>query len=120
MLTLELFQSGPAVAVAFAILFFSIPNINQVRFDRENLRRIDIGGGFLSVAWSILVVFALQEGGAAYPWKHGIILGTLISGIFALFLFAGYEWFIARTSKIIEPIFPLRLLKDPAFTFLVL
>ncbi|KAF3914584.1 hypothetical protein ABW21_db0206328 [Orbilia brochopaga] len=114
------YLNGPGVAVAFVILYFAIPDINKVRLDRQTLGRIDYGGGFLSVAWSILVVYALQEGGADYPWGHSIILGTLISGILALFLFAGYEAFIAKTSSVIEPIFPLRLLKQPAFTFMVL
>ncbi|KAK6518117.1 hypothetical protein TWF506_005278 [Arthrobotrys conoides] len=114
------YLNGPGVVVAFAILYFAIPDINQVKMNRQTLSRIDFGGGFLSVAWSILLVYALQEGGAEYPWGHSVILGTLISGIVGLFIFAGYEWYIAKKSSVIEPIFPLRLLKSPAFTFLVL
>ncbi|EGX52232.1 hypothetical protein AOL_s00043g375 [Orbilia oligospora ATCC 24927] len=114
------YLNGPGVVVAFAILYFAIPDINQVKMNRQTLSRIDFGGGFLSVAWSILLVYALQEGGAEYPWSHSVILGTLISGIVGLFIFAGYEWYIARKSSVIEPIFPLRLLKSPAFTYLVL
>ncbi|KAF3912778.1 hypothetical protein ABW20_dc0107856 [Dactylellina cionopaga] len=75
------YLNGPGIAVAFAILFFSIPKVGEVKLDRETLSRIDFGGGFLSVAWSILLVYALQEGGADYPWSHSIILGTLVSGI---------------------------------------
>ncbi|KAF3192696.1 hypothetical protein TWF788_000301 [Orbilia oligospora] len=114
------YLNGPGVVVAFAILYFAIPDINQVKLNRQTLSRIDFGGGFLSVAWSILLVYALQEGGAEYPWSHSVILGTLISGIVGLFIFAGYEWYIAKKSSVIEPIFPLRLLKSPAFTYLVL
>ncbi|KAF3112906.1 hypothetical protein TWF102_004292 [Orbilia oligospora] len=114
------YLNGPGVVVAFAILYFAIPDINQVKMNRQTLSRIDFGGGFLSVAWSILLVYALQEGGAEYPWSHSVILGTLISGIVGLFIFAGYEWYIAKKSSVIEPIFPLRLLKSPAFTYLVL
>ncbi|KAK6348111.1 hypothetical protein TWF718_005926 [Orbilia javanica] len=114
------YLNGPGVLVSFTILYFAIPDINQVKFNRQMLSRIDFGGGFLSVAWSILLVYALQEGGAEYPWSHSIILGTLISGIVGLFIFAGYEWYIARKSSVIEPIFPMRLLKSPAFTYLIL
>lgn len=114
------YLNGPGVFVAFIILYFAIPDINQVKVNRQTLSRIDFGGGFLSVAWSILLVYALQEGGAEYPWSHSIILGTLISGIVGLLIFAGYEWYIAKKSSVIEPIFPLRLLKSPAFTYLAL
>ncbi|EPS38145.1 hypothetical protein H072_8119 [Dactylellina haptotyla CBS 200.50] len=114
------YLNGPGIAVAFAILFFSIPKVGEVKLDRETLSRIDVGGGFLSVAWSILLVYALQEGGAEYPWSHSVILGTLVSGIVGLFIFAGWEWYIAKNSSIIEPIFPLRLLKSPAYAFLIL
>ncbi|KAF3937745.1 hypothetical protein ABW19_dt0203791 [Dactylella cylindrospora] len=114
------YLNGPGIAVAFIVLFFAIPEVGKVSLNKETLSRIDYGGGFLSVAWSILLVYALQEGGAEYPWGHSVIIGTLASGILGLFLFAGYEWYIARKSSIIEPIFPLRLLKDPGFTYLVL
>ncbi|KAK6532583.1 hypothetical protein TWF281_006766 [Arthrobotrys megalospora] len=114
------YLNGPGIVIAFAILYFAIPDVGKVSLDRQTLSRIDFGGGFLSVAWSILLVYALQEGGAEYPWSHSVILGTLVSGIVGLFIFAGYEWYIARKSSIIEPIFPLRLLKSPAFTYLVI
>ncbi|KAK6501451.1 hypothetical protein TWF481_009289 [Arthrobotrys musiformis] len=114
------YLNGPGVLVAFVILYFAIPDIGSAKMNRQTLSRIDFGGGFFSVAWSILVVYALQEGGVEYPWGHSVILGTLISGIVGLFIFAGYEWYIAKKSDIIEPIFPLRLLKSPAFTYIVL
>ncbi|KAF3929945.1 hypothetical protein AA313_de0205211 [Arthrobotrys entomopaga] len=113
------YLNGPGVVVALVILFFSLPKVGEVKFNRETMSRIDFGGGFLSVAWSILLVYALQEGGADYPWRSSVILGTLISSIIGLFLFAGWEWYIAKKSAVVEPIFPLRLLKSPALTYLV-
>lgn len=69
-------------------------------------KRIDVFGAFLLLAASILLVFALEEGGVAYPWKSGAVIASFIlSGL----LWAGFitwERELSMSDSVCEPMFP--------------
>lgn len=81
--------------------------------EKEKLRRIDVIGGLLSLAWPILLIFALEEGGQAYPWKSSVIIGTLVGSGVGIFVFGFYEQHVQKQAKQ-EPMLPIGLLKIPA------
>ena len=84
-------------------------------------RRLDFTGAFLNLAASILLVFALEEGGSRYPWKSAAIIATFILSGLMWIAFIGWEGTVGRlTNDVQEAIFPLRLLKDRIFVGLLL
>jgi len=79
--------SSPGGAVAFALVFFSIPfgfpygksaHFFHSMIENRAWKRMDIVGALLSLVASILLVFALQQGGVAYPWDRGTVITSLI------------------------------------------
>ena len=94
------------------ILFFTVPALKDGKTLRERFRGFDGFGGILSVSWPIPLLFALQEAGAQYEWKSGVIIGTLVAGIALLFLFGLYEAVVSTKTKI-NAILPLRFLTNP-------
>jgi len=96
-----------------------MPKLVDGKTNMDRLRRFDPIGGILSVCWSVPLLFALQEGGSRHPWDSSVIVGTLVAGIVALFVFGLYEaWITYRTSK--EAIFPIRLLKNKSLVLVFL
>ncbi|KAJ5518384.1 Major facilitator superfamily domain general substrate transporter [Penicillium expansum] len=107
------FLNGPGVAISLLILVPAIPNLGEKMIEKEKLRRIDVIGGLLSLAWPILLIFALEEGGQAYPWKSSVIIGTLVGSGVGIFVFGFYEQHVQKQAKQ-EPMLPIGLLKIPA------
>jgi hypothetical protein len=96
-----------------------MPGISDGDSNRNRMRGFDIVGGILSVCWPIPLLFALQEGGAAYPWSSGVIIGPLVAGVVALLLFGSYEtWVSFKTTR--EAIFPVRFITNPAMGLILL
>jgi hypothetical protein len=44
---------------------------------KETLKKVDVLGAFLMLAASVLLVFALEEGGSRYPWNSSAVIGSL-------------------------------------------
>ncbi len=111
-------NSGPGGALAAILLFISIPfgfpygesnNFFQSMISQRAWKRIDIIGAFVSLAASILVVFALQEGGVAYAWNSGPIISIfVVSGVLWI-VFVVWERYLSNRNRVCEPIFPWRL-----------
>ena len=96
-------------------------------FTREAVSRIDIGGVILSLAFSILLVFALQEGNVDFPWSSPTIIATLTVSVVSFILFVLWEeWVVGDHRRTLsprllnhsmmptnacEPVFPMRLTK---------
>ena len=111
--------SGPICAVAMALIYLSMPALKDGKSNAERIRGLDSIGGILSICWPIPLIFALQEAGVSHPWSSGVIIGTLVAGIVLFFLFGFYEaWVTYRTN--VEPIFPLRFLRDPSMALTLL
>ena len=111
--------SGPTVVMAIALLYLAVPDTSDGKTNIDRLRSFDIGGGILSVGWSIPLLFALQEGGIYYDWNSAVIVATLVAGLVCMFIFGVYEaWITYRTDK--EPIFPATFLANPVMALLLL
>ncbi|KAI2466980.1 putative MFS multidrug transporter [Annulohypoxylon bovei var. microspora] len=109
----------PGVAIAFAILGKFMNGGKSGQQVRKSMKTMDIVGAFLSLAWAILLIFALQEGGKAYEWDSGVIIGTLVSGIVMLIVFAVWEWWAYRYTNT-DSLFPVGLLKRSVVVLLFL
>lgn len=105
-------------ASAFALVAFSIPfgfpYGKSARFFRSMIeerawKRIDALGAFLSLAGSILLVFALQEGGVAYAWGSGAVIACFALSSLLLAGFIIWERQLSMRKTVCEPMFPWRL-----------
>ncbi|KAF2034646.1 putative MSF multidrug transporter [Setomelanomma holmii] len=113
------FINGPIVALAIAILFLSLPRLNDGKSNTERIRGLDIHGGLLSIAWPIPLIFALQEAGVSHEWSSGVIIGTLTAGIALFLLFGLYEaWVTYKTAK--DPVFPMHFLRNSSMALILL
>lgn len=75
-------------------------------------KRIDFFGAFASLAASILLVFALQQGGVIYGWKSAMIVATLIVSAAFWAVFVVWERHLSAINTTSEPIFPWRLAQN--------
>ncbi|KAK4224901.1 major facilitator superfamily transporter [Podospora fimiseda] len=112
--------NGPGGILAITIIFISIPfsfpyssetttNFFSTLNKEKKWKKFDFVGAFASLAASILVVFALEQGGVVYPWNSAaIIVPFVLSGVFWV-IFVLWERGISLKGKISEPLFPWRL-----------
>jgi len=92
----------------------------RAKFARETVQRVDVLGAFSLLAASMLLVFALEEGGSRYPWDSGAIISTLVlSGVLWVF-FVAWEIYLEKTRAVQEPIFPMGLLKNRLISSMML
>lgn len=90
-------------------------------FTRKSVKRLDVTGAFLNLAASILLIFALEEGGSKFPWNSAAIIATFVLSGITWIAFVGWEGIVGRLTKNVqEAIFPLRLVKDRIFVGLLL
>jgi len=82
------------------------------KFTKAAFARIDILGTIFLLAFSVLIVFALEEAGSRYEWGSSMIITTLVFSVVAGVGFVVWEWWIERAKGKQEPTFPLSLLKD--------
>ena len=111
--------SAPGAGVAIIVLIFTVPQIHIEGGLLGGLKRFDIIGGILSVAWSVPLIFALQEAGELYPWDSGPIIATLVLGLVLLLVFGLYEAWLTRHSRY-EPTFPIVFLVDGTVSMIML
>lgn len=100
---------GATVVIVVAWLFPK--NATPLRINLSSFGRIDWPGAILSLAGSVLIIYALEQGGSEYAWDSApIIVSFVIQGLCWAF-FAAWEAFLTfRSSKsAMLPIFPARL-----------
>lgn len=83
----------------------------RIKFSKASLKRIDVFGILFLLAASILLVFALEQGGTRYEWNSATIVAVLVLAGLSWIAFALWEYWLERSRSLQEPIFPLRLLK---------
>ncbi|KAK4161241.1 major facilitator superfamily domain-containing protein [Cladorrhinum sp. PSN259] len=120
--------NGPGGLIAITIIFISIPfgfpysgggiDLEKQQFWKtltreKKWKRFDFLGAFASLAASILVVFALEQGGVVYNWDSAAIITPFaLSGVFWV-VFVLWErrasLSLKKGAADTEPLFPWRL-----------
>lgn len=73
--------------------------------------RIDLAGIVTLTGALVSILLAVSWGGTTYPWGSVQVLGLLVAGVALLSLFVAVE------MRAEEPVIPLRLFRNPVFTF---
>ena len=125
-------SSAPAGALVTTYILTFLPShfLQQVtedpsrfrqNFPRKPVQRLDLLGTFLNLAASILLIFALKEGGSEFPCNGATIIPTFVLSGITWITFVGWEGFVGRLMKCVqEVLFTLRLVKDRTFIRLLL
>ncbi|KAL1907481.1 hypothetical protein Sste5344_006670 [Sporothrix stenoceras] len=110
--------NAPFAIVAITGIVFLYP-VEPTRCHGTNrtLRRVDIIGSLLLLASCVLLVIAMQEAGSlVVPWNSLLVLTSLTSAAICFALFMGWESLLSSGRYWeMEPIFPLRLLKNRVY-----
>ncbi|PNY23179.1 MFS-type transporter YusP [Tolypocladium capitatum] len=113
----------PGGVVAFVLLAICLPaseasskltmvQVLRSKMQRSTWARIDVLGMMLLLASSILLVFALEEGGTRFPWGSGAVVSTLVLAIVLGVAFAAWEVYTEKSSSRQEAVFPPSICKD--------
>jgi len=120
--------SVPLGAITIVLLLITLPSKfpNQgdpeyisptwrERLSKHSLARLDVGGAFLLLGGTVLLVAVLLEGGISIAWNSAAaIVLFVLSGIMWI-LFLGNEWFFTKYERTLEPIFPWRFMHNRAW-----
>ncbi|SPJ85735.1 related to multidrug transporter [Fusarium torulosum] len=79
---------------------------------RSNWVRIDVLGILLLLAASVLLVFALEEGGTRYPWSSAVVISSLVLAVALFVAFGFWEVHVEQSPSKQEPVFPPSICKD--------
>jgi hypothetical protein len=111
--------NGPCALIALVGCILALPTSIDHRkgasaFSLEALKSIDYVGGFLILAATTLLVFAIQEAGAStYSWDSPAIIASFtISGV-CWIGFGVWLWWLdnrSNTRTVMKPIIPLKVL----------
>ncbi|KAF4949860.1 hypothetical protein FGADI_8604 [Fusarium gaditjirri] len=113
--------NGPGGALAAVLLAFSVPfNFPYGESDRffhslaskQMWKRVDVVGMVVSLAASILIIFALEQGGVAYPWGSGAIVSTFVLSGVLWVAFVAWERLLSKRGGVREPMFPWSLVHN--------
>lgn len=110
--------SAPFAIVAITGIVFLYPvEPSRCHGTTRTLRRIDIIGSLLLLASTVLLIIAMQEAGSlVVPWNSLLVLTSLTSAAICFALFLGWETLLSSGRYWeMEPIFPLRLLKNRVY-----
>lgn len=121
----------PGGVFALAIIIWCLPasdataNLSlgdrfKAKFAKTSLKRIDYLGMVLLLAFSVLLVFALEMGGTRYSWSSSIVIATLVVSAVSGIGFFAWEVLIDRESSVQEPVFPPNILKERLASALLL
>jgi predicted membrane channel-forming protein YqfA (hemolysin III family) len=110
--------NAPCAVIGILGCIFALPKTHHSNrsstVSLKAIRTIDYLGGFLLLAASTLLVFALQEAGSvAFAWDSAaIIVALTIAGVSWIGFFARLWWleFGQKATNPVRPIVPLRVL----------
>ncbi|KAB5536495.1 major facilitator superfamily domain-containing protein [Coniochaeta sp. 2T2.1] len=112
----------PGSAIAGAVIFFALPGGDgTIKSSTTSLfRRVDLIGSLLSIGGAVMIIYGLQTGGSERPWSDAQIIATIATGAVTVVLFFAYEHLLLTRRPDVEPVFPLRLLRNPRICILLL
>lgn len=126
----SLASSGPGGVVAGVLLAVSVPfgfpygssnNFFRTLVADKAWRRIDFVGAIFSLAASVLIVVALEQGGTEYPWDSAAIIATFVlSGVLWIAFVVWQRWLSQNPRGVCEPTFPWSLSRNRFATGLLL
>lgn len=107
--------SAPFAIVTIVGLLVLYPSETRRRPGRS-LARLDILGSVLLLGSTILLVIALQEAGSlVVSWDSLLVVLSLVLSAVSFVLFMGWEFWLSIGTWEIEPVFPLRLLRNRVY-----
>jgi len=99
----------PVGIFIITLMLFAWPKAHQT-VGKISWRQLDIIRCLLIIAASVLLVFALQEGGAgAYPWSSATIIVSLTVAAIAALALAFWTWYLSTGTRMFAPLFPARI-----------
>lgn len=105
----------PCTAAIFALLLLAYPRgpSNRHATIPRLLGQVDILGLGLSLASTVLLVFALQQAGSVYAWSSPVTISILATSVVLVALFVAYEALLPRLfDRPPLPALPLRLFRQ--------
>jgi hypothetical protein len=83
-------------------------------FFKRAISQVDWLGFVLLIAGSVMLVFALQEGGLKYPWQSSTIIASFVVAGICGIAFGIWEAILSRgiSGNSMVPVLPLRLVKN--------
>lgn len=90
----------------------SLLKVLRAKVRRSNWVRIDVLGIILLLAASVLLVFALEEGGTRYSWSNAIVIATLVLAVVLFIAFGVWEVYVEKSPGKQEPVFPPSICKN--------
>ncbi|RGP61088.1 hypothetical protein FLONG3_10643 [Fusarium longipes] len=113
----------PGGVLAFVLVAIFLPASDQSsrlsliqamksKVKRSNWARVDYLGIVLLLSSSVLLVFALEEGGTRYSWNSAVVISTLVIAIVFFIAFGAWEVYVERSSNKQEPVFPPSICND--------
>lgn len=86
----------------------------DAKYFERAISQVDWIGFILLIAGSVMLVFALQEGGLKYPWDSGTIIASFVVAGICWTAFGIWEGFLSRGifGNSMVAVFPLQLAKN--------
>lgn len=104
----------PPVLVMLAVACFATPPSlgphyakNSDKSALELIKGFDFAGSVLLSASVAFLILGLNMGGNVYPWRHPLVIGSLIASVFLFPLLVWVE------SRHVKPVMPMVLLSKP-------
>lgn len=84
------------------------------KFFKRAIIQVDWLGFVLLIAGSVMLVFALQEGGLKYPWESSTIIASFVVAGICWIVFGIWEGFLSRgiSRNSMVAVFPLQLVRN--------
>ncbi|KIL87403.1 hypothetical protein FAVG1_09109 [Fusarium avenaceum] len=113
----------PGGVVAFAMVSVFLPaseessrlsflKVLRSKVRRSNWVRVDVLGILFLLAASVLLVFALEEGGTRYSWSSAVVISPLVLAVALFVAFGFWEVHVEQSPSKQEPVFPPSICKD--------
>ncbi|RDW58158.1 MFS multidrug transporter-like protein [Coleophoma cylindrospora] len=110
--------NAPIGTIPLILFCIAWPKADQIRHaERRPLKDLDIISSILLIAASVLVVFALQEGGiTSNSWGTPLFLVPIIIGIICWISLFGWEYLAHKHWTRLLTMFPFRVMRNRVYS----
>ncbi|OBR04791.1 Drug resistance transporter EmrB/QacA subfamily [Colletotrichum higginsianum IMI 349063] len=102
------------------VIFFFPRNARPLQVTRTTFASMDYLGMLLYLTASIMIVFALEEGGLFYPWDGPVVIASFVISGIGFVSFLGWEWVLSKKPWVKNstlPLFPMHLVRQRIISF---